>query len=102
MLEAFSAGVPVVAFDVGGIPEVIKDEDTGFLASEATVGALSKRIAEAIADTDRLVGVAQRARTAWESRYTIDHYRRGIMLELDRVMGLSQEESEIASRRRYK
>jgi glycosyltransferase involved in cell wall biosynthesis len=102
MLEAFSAGVPVVAFDVGGIAEVIKDEDTGFLAREATVGALAKRIADALADTDRLGAIAERARRSWERQYTIDHYRRGIMLELDRAMDRSQEAFETTPRPRYK
>ena len=32
ILEAYSAGVPVVAFPAGGIPEVVENEQTGFLA----------------------------------------------------------------------
>jgi glycosyltransferase involved in cell wall biosynthesis len=32
ILEAFAAGVPVIAFPSGGIPEVIEDRRTGYLA----------------------------------------------------------------------
>ncbi len=31
ILDAFAAGVPVVATDAGGIPEIVKHEETGFL-----------------------------------------------------------------------
>lgn len=98
LLEAFSAGVPVVAFDAGGIAEVIEDEVTGFLARRPSAAALATRIREAIANLDKLRRVAVCARTAWEQSYTIHHYRRGIMQELDRTMEYSREEPETAAR----
>ncbi|MGH9581342.1 MAG: glycosyltransferase family 4 protein, partial [Bryobacteraceae bacterium] len=36
ILEAYTAGVPVVAFPSGGIPEIVKDGKTGFLAADFT------------------------------------------------------------------
>lgn len=44
VLEAFAAGVPVVATAVGGIPEVVDDEISGFLAPPADAGALANQI----------------------------------------------------------
>ncbi len=40
-LEAQACGVPVVAYAVGGIPEVVAHGKTGFLAEEGDVGALA-------------------------------------------------------------
>ena len=45
VLEAFSAGVPVIAFPAGGIPEAVIDGETGFLTREFTAEALAARIA---------------------------------------------------------
>ncbi len=39
VLEAFSAGVPVVAFPAGGIPEAVIDGVTGFLTSRFLGGS---------------------------------------------------------------
>jgi len=44
VLEAFAAGVPVVATRAGGIPEMVIHEETGLLAEPRDVDALSKAV----------------------------------------------------------
>jgi glycosyltransferase involved in cell wall biosynthesis len=46
ILEAFAAGVPVVATSVGGTPEIVDDEVSGFLIAPGDVSGLAKRIAQ--------------------------------------------------------
>jgi len=75
LLEAFSAGVPVVAFPVGGIPEVIKDRSTGFLA-HGELAATLKEVLESDPATVR--GITHRARSEWERHYTVAMYRERI------------------------
>lgn len=43
-IEAMAAGLPVVAFRVGGIPSVIKHKKTGFLVSPNDVETFSKNV----------------------------------------------------------
>jgi glycosyltransferase involved in cell wall biosynthesis len=76
MIEAFSAGVPVVAYPVGGIPEVIRDGDTGFLVRETTPEALAARIQEITAQSPgNLQKIAGNARRDWEQCFTVQNYR---------------------------
>ena len=73
ILEAFSAGVPVVAYAAGGIPEIIRDGENGFLVPECTPEALARRIDDARGCDLR--SIARRAREEWERRFRIDRYR---------------------------
>ncbi len=50
LLQAFAAGVPVVASDVGGIPEVVTDGATGLLVKADSAAGLARGIAEVLAD----------------------------------------------------
>jgi len=43
-IEAQAMGVPVVSFDIGGIPEVVVDGKTGFLCPEGDVFSLAEKI----------------------------------------------------------
>jgi glycosyltransferase involved in cell wall biosynthesis len=86
ILEAFSAGVPVVAYAIGGIPEIVRDCENGFLVPECEPEALARKILE-VSRKDLGV-VARRARRDWGQRFTIGRYQRemtGLMAKvLDR------------------
>ncbi|MGE3333106.1 MAG: glycosyltransferase family 4 protein [Rhodospirillaceae bacterium] len=64
MLESMSCGTPVVGFDVGGIPDMVKEGETGFLAPAGNIPGLAGAFMAAFADKDRLrdCGVRARAR----------------------------------------
>ena len=77
ILEAFSAGVPVVAYASGGIPEIIRDGETGFLVPERTPEALAQTVLKATKlDLRR---IAREARKEWENHYSIHRYREQMM-----------------------
>ena len=53
-LEAMACGVPVVASNAGGIPEVVTDGETGFLAPVGDVPAMTQRALEVLREPARL------------------------------------------------
>ena len=63
-LKAAAAGVPVVAFDAGGLGEAVLDGETGRLVPPEDVGALRKAVFGLVADPDtrRRLGAAGRER----------------------------------------
>jgi glycosyltransferase involved in cell wall biosynthesis len=79
ILEAYSADVPVVAFPVGGIAEIVRNDETGFLADAPTVDALARRILSVLRMNKAIVwGVAKRARKEWHDRFTLRTYRENL------------------------
>jgi N-acetyl-alpha-D-glucosaminyl L-malate synthase BshA len=61
-LEALSCGIPVVASDLGGIPELVTHGETGFLAPLGDVPAMVRHVLTLVEDTERWRGFSQRAR----------------------------------------
>ncbi|MEY8750885.1 N-acetyl-alpha-D-glucosaminyl L-malate synthase BshA [Alkalicoccobacillus gibsonii] len=53
-LEAMACGVPVIGTRIGGIPEVIKDGETGFLCEVGDVGDVMKRAIQLVEDPSTL------------------------------------------------
>jgi glycosyltransferase involved in cell wall biosynthesis len=71
ILEAFAAGVPVVAFRSGGIPEVVEHGVTGVLVSSAAEMA---RAAVDALRSSALPAMSQAARHVWQQRFTQRRY----------------------------
>jgi L-malate glycosyltransferase len=65
-LEAMASGVPVVASDVGGLPEVVEHGVTGFLAPVGDVDAMARFCLEILADcrSTKKFSIAARSRAA--------------------------------------
>jgi glycosyltransferase involved in cell wall biosynthesis len=61
-LEAMAHGVPVIASDTGGLPEIIEPGNGGWLVPAGDATALARAIMVAASDPDRLRAQGQKAR----------------------------------------
>ncbi len=59
LLEAGLAGLPVVASKIGGIPEIIEDGKTGFLAKPGNAASLSQAIKQIAQNRKMADGIAE-------------------------------------------
>jgi N-acetyl-alpha-D-glucosaminyl L-malate synthase BshA len=61
-LEAMACGVPVVASDIGGLPELVVDGKTGFLCPLGDVDAFTERTRQLVTDDALHMRMAEAAR----------------------------------------
>jgi glycosyltransferase involved in cell wall biosynthesis len=72
ILEYMAAGKPVVASDVGGVRELIRDGEDGFLTEAGDADALASRIALLLEDADRAAGMGRSARSRAEQCFSLE------------------------------
>jgi glycosyltransferase involved in cell wall biosynthesis len=81
VIEALAAGRPVVATRVGGVPDVVRDGEDGYLVDAGATDALAERLAQLAGDPalrERL-GAAGRSRVL--PRYAVDR----LVEDIDRL-----------------
>jgi glycosyltransferase involved in cell wall biosynthesis len=71
---------PVIASACGGLVEIVKDGDTGFLVPPSDSNALADRISRLISSPDLVRALGERACTDYKARFDepvfIEQYRR--------------------------
>lgn len=72
VLESMACGTPVVGFYVGGIPDMVRPGETGWLAEPEDASALRQAIAGALSDETERNRMADRCRQIVQEEYTLD------------------------------
>jgi len=71
-LEALACATPVVAFAAGGIPEYVRDAETGWLAAVGEVDPLAQRLLSAASDRERRQELGRRGRQLMEREFPLE------------------------------
>ena len=71
LLEAMALGTPCVSTDVTGIPEIVKNGETGLLASQGDPDSLASALKRLIQNRELRIQLAQRARKLIEAEFDI-------------------------------
>jgi len=71
-LEAMAAGVPVVGSDAGGLPEVVRHAESGFLLPVGDIEGMAARTLEILKDEERRREMGRAGRRRAESLFGAD------------------------------
>jgi glycosyltransferase involved in cell wall biosynthesis len=71
-LEAMACGIPVVGFNIGGIPDIVVPGETGYLAKGGDVEDLARQLRLALSNTTLLQEMGARCRRMVEQFHTLE------------------------------
>ena len=81
VLEAMACGKPVLGADIGGIPEMVVENETGLLFRPGRHGQLAEKIDFLLSNPSLVREMGRKARRLVEERYSEEgHYRRLLAL----------------------
>jgi len=71
-LEALACGVPVIGTNVGGLPEVVRNGETGYLCPVGDVDAMSRAALEILRDENRWQAMSTLGAADARHRFSLD------------------------------
>jgi glycosyltransferase involved in cell wall biosynthesis len=86
ILEAMSAGLPVVATDTGAIPETVADGESGFVVPVGDSDGLAARIVALLEDHDLWKKLARRSLERYQAEFTVSRSHAALADVLARVI----------------
>jgi glycosyltransferase involved in cell wall biosynthesis len=72
ILEAMAEGLPVVATNVGGIPELVEDERTGYLVEPRDVDGLRMALRRVVKDSTLRDRLGEQGRLRAETKFSVE------------------------------
>jgi glycosyltransferase involved in cell wall biosynthesis len=74
VIEAFALGKPVVGARIGGIPELVRDWETGLTYTSGDVNDLGEKIRVMFNNRDKIAEMGQKARSYVEREFNSSVY----------------------------
>lgn len=72
LIEAAASGKPIVATDIPGCREVVRNAETGYLVPPGNLDALVNALADLISDPEKRVAMGGRGRVLFEQFFALD------------------------------
>lgn len=88
IMEAMACGTPVVAFSVGGIPDLVEDGITGYLAAPTDAASLALAISRVLGDSGMAARMGAAARGKVEREYALPVLVRRYLELYERVLAV--------------
>jgi glycosyltransferase involved in cell wall biosynthesis len=95
--EAYAAGIPVIAFDSGGIAELLVHQETGILVREHSPEALAAAILQAVRDPAALNRYALNAHQRWHDHYTLARFQSEVCGVLERAVARHRAPASVSA-----
>jgi glycosyltransferase involved in cell wall biosynthesis len=87
VLEAMASGLPVVGTEVGGVPELIDDGETGYLVPVGDPRAMADALVKTLRDPVRAAAMGRAARDRVVTAFTLDRSVAAAGAALERTAG---------------
>jgi len=72
IVEAFAAGLPVIASRIGALAEIVSDGETGLLFEAGNAQDMANKLAWALANPEKMAVMGQKARAKYEAEFTAE------------------------------
>jgi glycosyltransferase involved in cell wall biosynthesis len=89
ILESLACGVPVVGSAVGGIPELVRPGETGWLYQGNTAENCARALADAMLEKSSWAAYGQRCRTVAETEFSLEKQARSYGALFDQLLNPS-------------
>lgn len=74
LLESSASGTPVVAFDVGGVSEIVIDKTTGLLSESKDISAMAKNIEKVLTDDKLREKFSENCRNHVANNFSMENF----------------------------
>ena len=89
ILEAMQFSLPVVSTDEGGIPDIVHNNETGFLVERRNPQMLAQKIAVLLENRERQREMGQEGYERFVSHFTLEHFERNLKSTLTAILASS-------------
>ncbi len=79
LVEAFAAGLPVIASRIGALAELVTESETGLLFEPGNAQDLADKMAWALSHPDDMAEMGRKARALYEAKFTAERNYKQLM-----------------------
>lgn len=87
LLEAMQYGLPIVTTNIGGITDIVKDEENGIICQAGSSESLAKALLDLINDKTKMIKMGENGYRMFQKKFTVDNFEKRLNNIICEVIG---------------